>query len=88
MSMWQIFDKTSRLQYDLDGISCHVICMQLVVDIESTLNFKLIWARGYKTFFMLNSTEHKVLIANKYENIKKFSIFRAQISLECYFSCS
>ena len=45
-------------------------------------------ARGYKTFFMLNSIEHKILIAHKYENSKKFSIFQAQISLECYFSCS
>ena len=44
-------------------------------------------ARGYKTFFMPNSTEHKILITQKYENIKKFSIFQAQISLECDFSC-
>ena len=26
-------------------------------------------ARGYKTFFMLNSIEHKILIAHTYENI-------------------
>ena len=45
-------------------------------------------ARGYKTYFILNSIEHKILIVRKYENTKKFSIFRAQISLECYFSCS
>ena len=44
--------------------------------------------RGYKTFFILNSVEHEILNAHKYENIKKFSIFQAQISLECYFSCS
>ena len=43
--------------------------------------------RGYKTFFLLNSAEHEILNAHKYENIKKFSIFQAQISLECYFSC-
>ena len=46
------------------------------------------WPRGYKFFFMLNSLEHENLNAHKYENINKFSIFRAQISLECYFSCS
>ena len=46
------------------------------------------WPRGYKTFFILNSSEHEILNAHKYENIKKFSIFQAQISLECYFSCS
>ena len=31
-------------------------------------------SRGYKTFFMLNSTEHKILIAHKYENIKNSTI--------------
>ena len=44
--------------------------------------------QGYKTFFMLNSVEYEILNAHKYENVKKFSIFQAQISLECYFSCS
>ena len=32
--------------------------------------------RGYKTFFMLNSVEHEILNAHKYEDIKKFSFFR------------
>ena len=41
--------------------------------------------QGYKTFFMLNSIEHRILIGHKYENIKKFIIFQAQISLEFYF---
>ena len=45
-------------------------------------------ARGYKTFFMLNSVEHEILNAHKYKNIKKFSFFQTQISRECYFSCS
>ena len=26
------------------------------------------WPRGYKTFFMLNSAEHEIFSANKYEN--------------------
>ena len=34
---------------------------------------------------MLNSAEHEILKANKYENIKKFIIFQAQKRLECYF---
>ena len=34
-----------------------------------------LWPRDYKTFFMLNSAEHKILNAHKYENTKKFSIF-------------
>ena len=39
-----------------------------------------LWARGYKTFFMLNSGEHEILNAHKYKNIKKFSFFQTQIS--------
>ena len=27
-----------------------------------------IWPRGYKTFFVLNSTEHEIFSADKYEN--------------------
>ena len=37
---------------------------------------------------MLNSVEHEILNAYKYKNFKKFCFFQAQISLECYFSCS
>ena len=44
--------------------------------------------RGYKTFFVLNSVEHEILYAHKYKNIKKFGLFKAQLSLECYFSRS
>ena len=33
------------------------------------------WARGYKTFFMLNLAEHEIFNAHKYKNIKKFSFF-------------
>ena len=44
--------------------------------------------RDYKTFSMLISVEHEILNAHKYKNIKKFGIFGAQISLECYFSRS
>ena len=45
-------------------------------------------ARGYNTFFMLNSSEHEILNAYKYKDIKKLSISQAQISLKCGFSCS
>ena len=37
---------------------------------------------------MLISAEHEILNAHDYENIKKFSMFQTQISLECYFSGS
>ena len=39
-------------------------------------------------FFMLYSAEHEILKAHKYKNIKKSSIFQAQIRLDCTFSCS
>ena len=31
--------------------------------------------RGYRIFFMLNSTEHEILNAHRYKHIKKFSLF-------------
>ena len=34
----------------------------------------LIRARGYKTFFILNSVEHEILNAHKYKNIKKLGL--------------
>ena len=33
------------------------------------------WARGYKTFFMLNSAEHEILNARKLKNVKKIGFF-------------
>ena len=41
--------------------------------------------RGYKTFFILNSVEHEILNAQKYENIKKFSIFSDSDKLRMLF---
>ena len=41
-----------------------------------------------KLFFVLDFTEHEILNAHKYKNIKKFSFLQAQMSQECYFSCS
>ena len=46
------------------------------------------WARGCKDFSMLDSVQHDILNAHKYENFKKFGLYKAQISLECYFSRS
>ena len=34
---------------------------------------------------MLNSAEHEILYTHKYKNTKKFSIFKAQISIESIF---
>ena len=36
---------------------------------------------------MLNSAEHEIVNAHKYKNIKKLSIFQAQMSLKDYFLC-
>ena len=41
-----------------------------------------------QNFFRANSVEHEILNAHKYENVKKFGLFKAQLSLECYFSRS
>ena len=35
--------------------------------------------------YKFNSVEHEILNAHKYKNIKKFGLFKAQLSLECYF---
>ena len=35
----------------------------------NSYNKQQIWPEGYKTFFMLNSVEHKILIAHKYGNM-------------------
>ena len=34
--------------------------------------FKTIWPRGYKTFSMLNSTEHEISNAHKFKYISFF----------------
>ena len=41
-----------------------------------------------KPFSVFNSVEHGILNAHLYKNIKKFGLFKAQLSLECYFSRS
>ena len=33
------------------------------------------WARGYKTFFMLNSGEHEILNAHKYKRYQEIQLF-------------
>ena len=67
--------------------ACQFVCVLLSLLI---LRMKCIssWPRGYKTFFVLNSVEHEISNAHKYKNIKKFGLFNAQLSLECYFSRS
>ena len=43
-------------------------------------------ARGYKTFFMLNSVEHEILNAHKYKIIKKFGLYSAFVGLLTFMS--
>ena len=59
-----------------------ILPMKLVNDLTG------IWPRGNKTCFMLKSVEHEILNAHKYNSIKKFGSFSAQISLDCHFSRS
>ena len=67
---------------DFININSYFINMTFVVVLQVAR------PRGYKTFFVLNSVEHEILNAHKYKNIKKFGLFKAQLSLECYFSRS
>ena len=50
------------------------VCILWSDVIEETGEAGEIWVQGYKTFFMLNSVEHKILNAHKYKNIKKFGL--------------
>ena len=73
--------------YKREQLLCFLVCSMDKSTLKRCLSDKT-RARGYKTFFVLNSAEHEILNAHKYESIKKFSIRQAQISLECYFTCS
>ena len=45
---------------------------------------RLMWPRGYIFFFMLNSAEHEIFSANKYESTNNIYLqrnFRAQLCL-------
>ena len=73
----------SHILYFLD-LFLFVVTLSFSLFVDQGFKSSLSWPRCYKTFFMLNSAEHEILNAHKYENIK-FSIFQSQISLECYF---
>ena len=40
------------------------------------------WAQRYKTFFMLNSTEHGILNAHEYKNNKPIMLFFLLINVK------
>ena len=88
------FRKTSKnFPKILDEITELEIIMKMAVAspenvIMSPESIRANWPQGYKNIFMLNSAEHEISNACNYKTIKKFSYFQAQISLECYFSCS
>ena len=44
---------------NINRFSPNLVCASIFVEI---------WPWGYKTFFMLNSAEHEIFSANKYEN--------------------
>ena len=43
-----------------------------IIQAESNL-CTAVWPQSYKSFFMLNSAEHKIINAHKYKNLRKFS---------------
>ena len=66
------------------GSAFHQLCLRYSGTLTPTAPTAI---RLWETFTFY-SAEHEILNAHKYENIKKFSIFQAQICLECYFSLS
>ena len=70
---FQIKHYASLMQVKCGGVECRWGGVALFIVIDSTYKifffyfFSLlyIWPRGYKTFFMLNSAEHKILNAYK-----------------------
>ena len=53
-------------------------------------SFAGVWSRqrGYKTFFMLNSTEHELCSANKYQITDYFKFLLVKDSWAWYFFCA
>ena len=60
----------------------NAVCMAMIQTsrgpAQNTHIFRLIWSgdkktrpRGYKTFFMLNSDEHEIFHANRFQNTNK-----------------
>ena len=48
---------------------------------DRLVGFNVTWARGYKTFFMLNSTEHELFTAHKCSNVNNcwhFTIYERE----------
>ena len=62
------------LQTENNEPRCAVNCFRIVFAKSSFRTYEA-RSRGYKTFFVLNSIEHKILNAHKYKNIKKFGLF-------------
>ena len=70
-----------KLQRAMESIVSAVFC----INVDRAVNIPGL--EVLKLFLMLNLAEHEILNAHKHEYIKNFSIFQAQKSLECYFSC-
>ena len=50
-----------------DVASIDQVCLSFIIG----LSCEKIWSRGYKTFFMLNSTEHEIPTAHNNKNAKE-----------------
>ena len=53
-----------------------VLDICILIDASILISRNANGPRGYKTFLMLNSTEHGILNAHKNENINEYGIFR------------
>ena len=52
--------------------------MSLDRDLTEDWSYLILWFRGYKTDFMLNPTEHGILIVHKIQNIEKERFYSFQ----------
>ena len=60
-----VYSQTHRGQYL--AVLQHILILYGIFGICG-IRFKSVRARGYKTFFLLNSAEHETFSADKYEN--------------------
>ena len=59
----------SRIEVHLSVLLLFTLIVANSNDVNLKYTCKLqVWPQGYKTFFMLNSAEHEIFSANKYEN--------------------
>ena len=60
-----------KIRKNINWSSAEFANRVVMVKVETGWQIEQTWPRGYKTFFMLNSAEHEIFSAYKYENANK-----------------